>query len=121
MDETPETKKPPELVAYNIVRKTPRVSSAHGRLQTLGEEGTKSLSNFDDKSLDIPVESVRVGRRTRSHSAPLTIEQTKVANELKRLSDALNFYYTAVKKEKKDRFRRHTFGSGRNDCSEKRQ
>ena len=51
------------------------------------------------------VVSAQEERRQRSHSEPLSLEATKVAKELKRLSDALNFYYKAIKKDTTSRYR----------------
>lgn len=95
-----------------VQRRAPRVSSAHGRLQTLGLR-PRAAQSID--AMNIPFEAMEFETRKRSHSAPLTIEATKVANELKRLSDALNFYYTAVKKNHVDgqQLRRHTFSERR--------
>jgi len=57
--------------------------------------------------------------RRRSRSAPLSVEATKVASELKRLSDSLHRTYSNKRQCKKDH-RRHTFGVSR-DRETKRQ
>lgn len=89
-------------------RRTPRVSSAQGRLQTLTEEGHRSYTNTNLARSRLG--TLEQESRQRSQSEPLSLEASKVAKELQRLSDALNFYYKALKRDKVRGRRRHTVG-----------
>lgn len=88
------------------------VQSAAGRLQCSqnGSDKNKSTSSLVQQAAvsDLKVSSVEFRRRSRS--APLTLEATKIAQELTRLSDLLNVQYT-VKNRAISRVRRHTFGT----------